>query len=470
MKILLVASEIVPFAKTGGLADVTGALPLAFEHAKEDIVVVMPKYSCIDSKKFSLKQVTPGVSKSVFGKNIQIYFVENEKYFNRKNLYQDAAGDYPDNLDRFSYFCRRTLDLLKEINFKPDIIHCHDWQTALIPVYLKTIYKNDDFYSGIKTVLTVHNLGYQGSFKKDEFIKLGLDWSVFSVDGLEFYDSVNILKGGLVYSDIVTTVSETYAKEIQTVELGCGLEGLLNKRKDRLFGIINGLDYDLWDPKNDLSLAKNYDAGTFKDKYVNKASLQKECALPVKKDVPLLGMVLRLAEQKGIDILTEALPDMLNLDLEVALLGTGEIKYHKILEHIARKNTHKIRLFLKFDDGLARRIYAGSDLFLMPSKYEPCGLGQMIALRYGAVPIVFKTGGLADTIKDFGIAKKKGNGFVFSAYTKEDLLNTVKRAVKTYKEPSWKKLVEASFGYRFSWDKSAKKYLILFDKLIKGKF
>jgi len=465
LKILLAASEIVPFAKTGGLADVTGALPLSFEALKHEIVVAMPKYSCIDTKALMMSKSAVGIQSSLIGKKSRVYFIENDRYYNRKYLYGESHGDYPDNLDRFAYFCRRTLDLLKEINFKPDIIHCHDWQTALIPVFLKTIYKKDPFYSDIKTVITVHNLGYQGVFSKDEFSKLGLDWGLFGIDGLEFYGNVNVLKGGLVFVDAITTVSETYAKEIQTEELGCGLEGLLKKRKENIFGIINGIDYNLWNPEKDTQLAKVYKPGSVDGKHINKEKLQKECSLPVKKDVPILGVVSRLAEQKGTDILVESLEDILKLNVQVVVLGTGDIRYHKILEKISRKHSLKMSLFLKFDDRLAHNIYAGSDIFLMPSKYEPCGLGQMIALRYGSIPVVFKTGGLADTIID--LKNKKGNGFVFSIYSKKELLSTVERAINAYHKPIWQDLVKEAIGIRFSWDKSAKKYINLFEKIRK---
>jgi starch synthase len=269
----------------------------------------------------------------------------------------------------------------------------------------------------------------------------------------------------LVFVDAITTVSETYAKEIQTEELGCGLEGLLKKRKENIFGIINGIDYNLWNPEKDTQLAKVYKPGSVDGKHINKEKLQKECSLPVKKDVPILGVVSRLAEQKGTDILVESLEDILKLNVQVVVLGTGDIRYHKILEKISRKHSLKMSLFLKFDDRLAHNIYAGSDIFLMPSKYEPCGLGQMIALRYGSIPVVFKTGGLADTIID--LKNKKGNGFVFSIYSKKELLSTVERAINAYHKPIWQDLVKEAIGIRFSWDKSAKKYINLFEKIRK---
>lgn len=480
MRILLAASEVVPFAKTGGLADVVGALPLALENLRYEIAIVMPRYKTVQNSKFQIlplhqiklqggipqsnlnnyggKRLKEGISYSVVGKGIKVYFVENDTYFCRDGLYGDKQGDYKDNLDRFSYYCKRTLELLKEINFKPDIIHVHDWQSALIPVYLKTIYASDPFYKDIKTVLTIHNIGYQGLFPKDEFPKLGLEWSVFNMDMLEFYDKVNILKGGIVFSDIINTVSPTYSNQIQTREFGYGLEGVLAKRRDSLFGILNGLDYSIWNPQADKFIAKNYAIKEIQDKYKNKQDLQKICKLPAKADVPLFGIVSRLAEQKGFDLLSDAMEAICKMDLQLIILGTGDLKYHIMLENIVKKYPKIISLQLKFDDALAHKIYAGSDIFLMPSKYEPCGLGQMISLRYGTIPLVFKTGGLADTVTE-------DNGFVFDKYKKEDLLKTIKKAIQAFKnKKKWSLLIKRAMQCNFSWEESAKKYLRLYER------
>jgi starch synthase len=458
MKILLCASEVVPFAKTGGLADVAGALPLVLEKLDEEVIIILPRYKSIQDSKFKIQRLKEDISYSVIGKNIKVYFIENKQYFNRDGLYGDKAGDYKDNLDRFSYYSKRALELLKEINYQPDIIHVHDWQACLVPVYLGTLYANDMFFRNTKTVLTIHNIGYQGLFSKEEFPKLGLDWSLFNMECLEFYDKINILKGGMVFSDIINTVSPTYSRQIQTKEFGFGLDGVLNKRRNSVFGILNGLDYSIWNPETDKFIAKNYSAKNLPDKYRNKKDLQGICRLPLKKEVPLFGIVSRLAEQKGFDILAEAISRICRMQLELVILGTGDLKYHLILEKMVKKYPKVISLHLKFDDSLAHKIYAGSDIFLMPSKYEPCGLGQMISLRYATVPLVFKTGGLADTVTE-------DNGFLFDSYTKEGLIKTIKKAVAAYEDKNkWSQLQLRAVNCNFSWEESAKHYLGLYEK------
>src|SRR3989338_7182479 len=337
MKIAICASEVVPFAKTGGLADVTGALPFELEALNQEVIIIMPRYKSIQETRFHIWRLKPDVSYSVIGKNIKVYFIEDDAYFNRDGLYGDKAGDYKDNLDRFSYYSRRALELLKEINFSADIIHCHDWQSALVPVYLKTLYIDNPFYQNARTIFTIHNIGYQGLFSKEEFPKLGLDWKFFNMETLEFYGKINLLKGGIVFSDIINTVSPTYAKEIQTKEFGYGMEGVLTKRKNDVFGILNGLDYSIWNPKGDKFISKNYSLENIKDKNKNKADLQDISKLPVKTDVPLFGIVSRLAEQKGFDILADAIEKICKMNLQLVILGTGDLKYHVILEDIVKK-------------------------------------------------------------------------------------------------------------------------------------
>lgn len=458
MKILQVASEVVPFAKTGGLADVVGALPVALKKLGEEVIVALPRYKTIDDSKFKITRFKEDISYCLIGRKIKVYFIENAKYFNRLGLYGDKASDYPDNLERFSYFCKRVLELLKELKFTPDIIHCHDWQTALIPVYLKNQYKNEPFYKKIKTIFTIHNIGYQGLFLKEEYPKLGLDWSLFNMEMLEFYGKINLLKGGIVFSHLINTVSNTYSKEIQTKEFGFGMEGILSRRKNDLFGILNGLDYSIWDPESDKFISKNYSALEPKEKAENKEELQKICKLPLKKELPLIGIVSRLAEQKGFDILAAALEAICKMNLQLVILGTGDLKYHTLLENAVKKYPKVISLHLKFDDPLAHKIYAGSDMFLMPSKYEPCGLGQLISFKYGTIPIVFKTGGLADTVN-------KDNGFVLQRYNKDDLIRAIQEAVRTFKDKEkWVALVAKAMQYNFSWEESAKKYIKLYEK------
>jgi starch synthase len=460
MRILLAASEVVPFAKTGGLADVAGALPIALEQAGQEVVVVMPYYKAVQASKAKIEPLKDDVLFSTIGKNIKVYFIKKDEYFNRDGLYGDKNGDHKDNLERFSYYCKRSLELMKEIKFKPDIVHVHDWQAALMAVYLKTIFASDPFYKNTSSVITIHNIGYQGLFSKEEFPKIGLDWSYFGIEGFEFYGKVNVLKAGMEFSDVINTVSETYSKEIQTKEFGFGLEGVLNKRKNSVFGIINGLDYSIWDPQKDSYIAKKFSVDAIEYKNDNKQDLQKTCKLPVKKDIPVFGIVSRLAEQKGFDIIAGAIDSICKMDLQLVILGTGDIKYHELLEGMVKKYPKVISLHLKFDDTLAHKIYAGSDIFLMPSKYEPCGLGQLISLKYGTIPLVFKTGGLADTVNS-------DNGFVFDKYGKDELVKTMKKAAASFKSKGkWLKLMDAAMKCNFSWNASAKKYLKLYEKAI----
>jgi len=458
VKIAICASEVVPFAKTGGLADVTGALPLELELLNQEVIIIMPRYKTIQEPKFSIQRLKSDISYSLIGKNIKVYFIEKDLYFARDGLYTDKTGDYKDNLDRFSYYSRRTLELLKEINFKADIIHCHDWQSALICVYLKTLYMDDPFYKNSKTILTIHNIGYQGLFSKDEFPKLGLDWKYFNMEMLEFYGKINLLKAGIVFCDIINTVSPTYSREIQSKEFGYGLEGILTKRKEDVFGILNGLDYSIWNPRTDKFIIKNYSLENIEDKYKNKEDLERVCKLPRKIDVPLFGIVSRLAEQKGFDILVDAIEKIYNMNLQLVILGMGDLKYHVILENIVKKYPKIISLHLKFDDPLAHKIYAGSDVFIMPSKYEPCGLGQMISMSYGTIPLVFKTGGLADTVTE-------DKGFVFDKYKKEVLVKTIDKVIKAFKDKKkWQGLMRSAMQSDFSWHESAKEYAALYKK------
>ncbi len=470
MKIVIVSSEVVPFAKTGGLADVCGALPEALKNIGSDTCVFMPKYREVNNyfKKNNILPKSPCPGLFTFEiKGVNFYFIEHNDYFDRDGLYGTAMGDYPDNAQRFGFFCKRTLEYLKQIGFKPDIIHCHDWQAALAITYLKNNSKHDSFFKKTKTVLTIHNLAYQGLFDKSEMPKIELNDNLFNIEGLEFYWKVNLLKGGIVFSDLITTVSPTYAKEIQTKEFGCGLEGLLFSRNQKLKGVINGLDYFLWNPEKDSLIYKKFSIKKINDKYENKVGLQKEVGLKVSKDIPLFGIVTRLAEQKGVDIISEAMEIMCNKDLQLVILGTGDIKYHQILEGIAKKHKNFV-LLLKFDNRLAHDIYAASDFFLMPSRYEPCGLGQMISLKYGSLPLVSKTGGLADTIIDIDDNSVKGNGMLLKDYSKKSLLEVVDRSLDLYTHTkSLHKVINVAMNNDFSWEESAREYQKLFKALLK---
>ncbi len=462
MKLAFCASEVFPFAKTGGLADVAGALPLALEKLGQEVVVVMPFYKCVQDGKFDLQRTTGGINYARIGKNIKVYFVANDAYFKRDWLYGTTHGDFPDNLDRFAYFCQQSLEIIKAVNFKPDILHCHDWQTGLIPAYLKTKLAADPFYKNTKSLITIHNLGYQGLFEKGQFWMTGLEPKYFNPESFEFYGKINLLKGGIAFSDVINTVSPTYSREIQSKELGFGLEGLLRKRREDVFGILNGLDYSVWDPAKDDFIAAKYSSGGLSAKAEDKAALQKISNLPVDKNIPLFGIVSRLAEQKGFDLLSSCLEEICKNNLQLVILGTGDLKYHKLLQQVATKFTKNLALFLKFDESLAHKIYAGCDIFLMPSQYEPCGLGQLISLKYGSLPLVFKTGGLADTVNS-------DNGFVFTEYTPQALLESVDQALKLFSQADkWRLLQKNAMLADFSWEASAKGYIHLYEKAKKS--
>ncbi len=467
MKIAFASSEVVPFAKTGGMADVCGTLPFSLARLGVEVVIIMPLYKTIDRKHNRIKETDRGLFETVVGCGIKVYFVDQEKYFGREGIYGTQKGDFPDNLERFQFFCWKTLEILKSVDFKADIIHCHDWQTALIAAYLKFNLKNDAFYKNMKSIFTIHNMAYQGVFPKKEFPKLKLDQKLFGVDGFEFYDQVNLLKGGILFSDCVSTVSPQYAKEIQTAQQGCGLDGVLRSRKTKISGILNGLDYDSWNPKTDPLIAHPFSAGDLAGKTLNKKRLQEMFNLPAKNDVPVLGFVGRLSHQKGLDLIAEGMEDLLALDAQFVFLGVGDEKSHRMLEKFSHSNSNKMAIALRHDEETAHQVYAGSDLFLMPSVYEPCGLSQMISLRYGTIPVVFKTGGLADTIKPFDT--KDGNGFVFEVYKKEPFVKTVKKACEVYKDKKiFTALMARAFACDFSWDHSAKEYVKLYESVTKS--
>ena len=456
LKVLMASSEVVPFAKTGGLADVAGSLPIALEAAGVDIRVIMPKYSSVKASG----------SEAIIGKNVKVYFVENEEYFGRKELYGDKFGDYPDNLDRFAFFSREALERCKRENFKPDIIHCNDWQTALIPVYLNTIYKYDPFFAKTRVLFTIHNMAYQGIFAKEEFPKIGLDWNLFTIQYFEFYGKVNLMKAGLVYSDAISTVSPTYAKEILTDEFGCGLEGVLKTRESVLSGILNGIDTDVWDPATDKKIFKQYSSKTVMDKYANKEKFQKELGLKVDGEIPMIGLISRLADQKGLDLLAKIIEDILNTKVQFVLLGTGDNKYHILFEKMAKTHPKNASINLKFDAVLAQKIYASSDIFLIPSRYEPCGLGQMISFRYGTVPVVRETGGLKDSVTEFDPKTGSGNGFTFSEYSSKAFHSAIKRALDLFRNKTvWEKLITKVMKLDYSWGASAGEYIKLYEKI-----
>ncbi len=472
MKIFFVSPEVVPFAKTGGLADVAGALPKALRALGHDVRVYMPRYKKVDPKRFGLKKVSDVIWEgNLPGSEVIVYFYENESYFGgREELYQIKGVDYEDNLERFTAFCQAGPRFLKAISWQPDIVHCNDWQSALVIAYLKTLYREDPFFGKSAAVYSIHNMGYLGTFPKEKLPLTGLGWDEFTPDKLEFWGQIALTKAGFVHADVINTVSETYAREIQTPEFGHGLDGLLRHRSQDVYGIVNGIDYDLWDPATDAQIARRYNLATVSLKVENKYALQKLNSLPHKKEVPLIGMITRLADQKGFDILAGALDEIMGLKCQLVILGTGDPKYHELLKRAKNKHSDHIGANLKFDAALAQLIYAGSDMFLMPSRYEPCGLGQLISFKYGTVPIVRKTGGLADTVRDFDPRSGEGDGFVFEEYSSKALLNTVRRAIEAYKKKTtWKGLVEEIMEHDYSWDASAKKYAELYSRALAKK-
>jgi|CXWL01.1.fsa_nt_gi starch synthase len=458
MRIVICSSEVVPFTKTGGLADVAGSLPQALEELGHELIIITPFYKAVkftEVKSYSLNEVA--VSK--IGKNIKVYLIGHEKYFGRDGIYGDKNGDYADNLERFSFYCHESLRLLKRLEAPVDVIHCHDWHSALIPVLLKNKYQKDAFFKNIKSVFTIHNLAYQGIFPKEQYSLLGLDPELFHIDGFEFYDQIDVMKGGLIFSDRVTTVSPQYAVEIQHKEFGCGLDGVLRSRPEGVAGILNGLDYDLWNPQDDPMVEFPYSSVDWSNKAKNKASLQKAVGLPEKSDVPLFGFVGRLCHQKGLDLLIQSMDELMRSDVQLVFVGSGGERYHKLLEACAAKYPEKIGLYLKFGEEMARRTYAGSDFFLMPSVYEPCGLGQMISLAYGTIPIVHRTGGLADTIFAYDPVRSVGNGFVFFKYSQEGFALCFGQAIRAYRDQAqFQALIRRAFACRFTWDNSALEY------------
>jgi starch synthase len=474
MKIIFISPEVVPFAKTGGLADVAGSLPKALKEIGHDVRVIMPLYGKIKNPKSEIRIFKIGSEEvsvhegRIPDTEVPVYFVAHEKYFgSREELYQVRGVDYPDNLERFSLFSQAVVQFLKELDWRPDIVHGNDWQSALVIAYLKVLYKDDPFFKRTATVYSIHNMGYLGMFPKEKLPLTGLGWDQFRPEALEFWGNIALTKAGFVYADVINTVSETYAKEIQTPEFGHGLDGLLRFRTQDVYGIINGIDYDVWNPATDKDIPKRYNAATLSLKAQNKLELQKQNDLPQKKETPVVGIINRLTDQKGLDILAGAIEEIMHMHCQLVVLGTGDPKYHDLLKAEKQKHGDHLGVNLKFDAILAELIYAGADMFLMPSRYEPCGLGQLISYRYGTIPIVRKTGGLADTVHDFNHKTGEGEGFVFEEYSSEALLNAVKRAIETYhKKTLWKPLQEKVMELDYSWDASAKKYVSLYMKAL----
>jgi len=479
LKVLLAASEAEPFARTGGLGDVVGALARALHEEGLSVCLMLPLYAGIRGRfrlvstaiRFRIPLDGPRVEEGRLWRladetpGPETYFVENPGFFRREGLYGEGGRDYPDNVSRFVFFSRAVLEGARRLGLRPDLVHLHDWQTALVPLYLRTLYRRD--FGGTRSVFTIHNLGYQGIFWHLDMPILGLGWEYFHMEALEFHGRINLLKAGLVFSDALTTVSPTYAREIQTPEQGFGLDGVLRKRARDLAGIRNGIDTAHWNPAADPRIERPFDSARPGGKRDCKAALRKELGLRRSPRTPLAGVVSRLTEQKGMDLLLGVSRTLFERrDLQLALLGTGDPGLERALGRLALRYPGRVAVRIGFDDDLARRIYAGADLFLMPSRYEPCGLSQMIAMRYGAIPVVRRTGGLADTVRE---GSRRGNGFVFRPPSGRALLRAVDRALDLWKTPpAWKALRRRAMTEDFSWTGPARAYRDLYTRLRRG--
>jgi starch synthase len=499
--LLLAASEVVGLAKTGGLADVAGALPRALARHGWECAVILPLYRCIRNggvplQSTGLELSIPIGHKKVSGalwqcflpgSNVRVYLVEQKDYFERddpalgRGLYQFTAPggqkrDYADNCERFIYFCRAVLEAIRLLDLRPGLLHLNDWQTGLVPVYLKEIYRKLPGHGDIRTLFTIHNIAYQGQFWHWDMLLTGLDWKLFNPSQLEFYGQLNFLKAGIVFSDYISTVSPTYAKEIQTPYYGCGLQGVLSQRNDRLCGIVNGVDYEVWNPATDPHIAATYDADTVAvGKPLCKAALQRRFHLPEQPGTPLLGIVARLVEQKGMDLVGKAAEALLQKNVQLVVLGEGDPVYHDLFRKLRVRFGERMGLTLGFDEALAHQIEAGADMFLMPSFYEPAGLNQLYSLKYGTVPIVRATGGLADTITNCTpetLSRGTATGFSFVAYTPAALLETIGRALDLYREhpEKWLKLMQTGMRQDWSWDRIAGEYQKLYARLVSGEW
>jgi starch synthase len=477
MHIAFAASEGVPFSKTGGLADVVGALPRALAALGHQVTVYLPRYrqtklveaaTAVRSitipfdDKYRFAAVVTGGSQS----GVRFYFIDCPEYFERDALYGTPAGDYPDNAERFALFSRAVLEATKILGV-PQVFHCHDWQSALIPVLLRTIYAEDPAFRDVATVFTIHNMGYQGLFPPETLPLLMLPWDLFTMSKMEFFGQVNFLKGALTYSDYVTTVSKKYSQEIQTAEYGFGLEGVLRDRAATVTGILNGVDYDEWSPQADKFTAAKYSLQDFSGKAVCKQDLLK--AFGVKNadsKIPVIGIVSRFAAQKGFDLIAQIMDRLAREEMIMVVLGSGDKQYEEMFARLNKQFPNKIALKVAYDNAVAHKIEAGADMFLMPSRYEPCGLNQIYSLKYGTVPIVRATGGLDDTIEPWDARTGKGTGFKFAEYTGEALLLTIKQALLSFRDQtSWHLLMRNGMNKDFSWSASAREYGRIYERV-----
>jgi starch synthase len=473
MKILFVSSEGLPFSKTGGLADVVEALPKALVEQGHEVAVVLPRYRGTKATKVLLPSVTiplgdtlrfPAIADGTTVNGVRYFFVDDPEYFDRPALYGEKGQDYPDNPLRFAEFSKAAIEIAKHV-WQPDVMHCHDWQSALVPTLLRTMYADDPVLRAVPVVFTVHNLGYHGFFDRAVLRGIGLPESLFTIDGLEFFGRVNFLKGGLVFADYLTTVSRKYAQEIQTPEYGHGLDGVMRARADRLVGILNGVDYSAWSPENDKFIAAAYSAKDLSGKRACKKDLLEQFKLPTDNlDRPVIGIVSRFVDQKGFDLIALVADELMEEDLAIVALGNGEPKYETLFRELARAFPDRVGVQIAYDNALAHKIEAGADMFLMPSRYEPCGLNQIYSLRYGTVPVVRATGGLDDTIEPFNAKTGKGTGFKFEAYEGPALLDCVQRALEAFRNAkAWQKVMLNGMAQDFSWKPSAAEYARLYE-------
>jgi starch synthase len=477
MHIAFVASECVPFSKTGGLADVVGALPKALAALGHQVSVYVPRYRQtkltdpqtvvksitvpFDDRYRFASVVTVGSSGSV-----RFYFIDYPQYFDREALYGTSAGDYPDNAERYYLFTRAVLEASKILGV-PNVFHCHDWQSALLPVMLSTLYAEDPAFRDVGTVFTIHNMGYQGLFPPDILPLLMLPWDLFTMSKMEFFGQVNFLKGALTFSDFITTVSRKYSQEIQTTEYGFGLEGVLRNRAATVTGILNGVDYDEWSPQTDKFIATKYSPEDLTGKIICKKDLLNAFGVTnADLNVPVIGIVSRFAAQKGFDLISQVVDRLAREEMILLALGAGDRPYEEMFQRLSKQFPNKIAVKIAYDNAIAHKIEAGADMFLMPSRYEPCGLNQIYSLKYGTVPIVRATGGLDDTIEPWDARSGKGTGFKFSEYTGEALLATAKQALLAYRDQSsWQTLMRNGMNKDFSWGASAREYGKVYDRV-----
>jgi len=472
---LLVSPEVFPFAKTGGLADVTGALPEALGKKGHNVSAILPNYQLVEKNGFKPEVFKKNLAVRINDREelfnllilkhngVNVYFIDKKEYYDREFLYGTPQGDYGDNAFRFAFFAKAVLASISHIG-KQDIFHCNDWQSGLVPLYVRVNHKDEPLFKDTRILFTIHNMAYQGLFPMDVVPYLDIPWELFTPDGLEFWGKLNFMKAGILYSDAISTVSKGYSREILAPEFGCGLDGLLRTKEDALFGIVNGVDYSVWSPETDKFIAKKFNEKDLSGKAECKKDLAKAFGIKYDAKRPLLAMITRLAEQKGIDLVVNIMKDIVKIG-DFVILGFGDEKYNAIFKDLAKKYKGNVGASIKFDNALSHKIEAGSDMFLMPSRYEPCGLNQMYSLKYATVPVVRAVGGLDDTIENFNPSTKKGNGFKFKDATNQAFLGAIKDAVKVFNDKKlWSALLKNCLACDFSWESSAEKYI----KLYKG--